>query len=263
MAVEGESEDLKKTTYQILYCNEEKKWWDQVFQMVTAAGKPCYKPSPQVVVTPMDFIKIKIEEKIKDLVAKDKNCAMAEHLNQLDSFSHQNMQYLSERDGSRHNNNNNKTEADEEKPEVNQNNTDGRYNAQINASKTNVKKKLTRAVSAHQKQSIEKKVNEMKITSRWLADSAITTFYGKPAFHAYGNGNTNPTVGGTIYGNYLKTHNVNPQSGDNHPEFKQVFTSALVGAVTHDAKMSKSPAAAALTKKTPHARQPILPRKLV
>ena len=119
MAVEGESEDLKKTTYQILFCNEEKKWWDQVFQMVTAAGKPCYKPSPQVVVTPMDFIKIKIEEKIKDLVAKDKNCAMAEHLNQLDSFSHQNMQYLSERDGSRHNN---KTEADEEKPEANLNN---------------------------------------------------------------------------------------------------------------------------------------------
>jgi hypothetical protein len=40
----------------------------------------------------------------------------------------------------------------------------------------------------------------MKHVSRWLPDSAITTYFGKPAFHPYGNGNTNPTVGGTVYG---------------------------------------------------------------
>lgn len=80
----------------------------------------------------------------------------------------------------------------------------------------------------------------MKHTSRWLPDSAITTYFGKPAFHAYGNGNTNPTFGGTLYGNYLKTHNVNPHSGDNHPEFKQVFTRAIIGAATNKVIMSKS-----------------------
>jgi len=50
----------------------------------------------------------------------------------------------------------------------------------------------------------------MKATSRWLPDSAFTTYFGRPAFHPYGNGNTNPPVGGTVYGQYLNTHNVNP-----------------------------------------------------
>jgi hypothetical protein len=57
---------------------------------------------------------------------------------------------------------------------------------------------------------LEKRVNEIKSTSRWLADSAITTYFGKPAFYPYGNGNVHPTVGGTVYGQYLLTHNVNP-----------------------------------------------------
>lgn len=78
----------------------------------------------------------------------------------------------------------------------------------------------------------------MKHTSRWLPDSAITTYFGKPAFHAYGNGNTNPTSGGTIYGDYLKTHNVNPHSGDNQPEFKQVFERAIIGGATKEAILS-------------------------
>ena len=37
-------------------------------------------------------------------------------------------------------------------------------------------------------------------TTRWLPDSAFTTYFGKPAFHAYGKGNVNPTVGGVNYG---------------------------------------------------------------
>lgn len=79
---------------------------------------------------------------------------------------------------------------------------------------------LKRAQSVKQKKNLDKRLNEMKSTSRWLPDSAITTYFGKPAFHPYGNGNTKPTVGGLICGDYLKTHNVNPQSGDNKPEFK-------------------------------------------
>jgi hypothetical protein len=62
-------------------------------------------------------------------------------------------------------------------------------------------------------------MKELKLTSRQLADSAYTTYFGKPAFHAYGNGNTKPTVGGINYGQYLKTHSINPHSGDNKPQY--------------------------------------------
>lgn len=105
----------------------------------------------------------------------------------------------------------------------------------------------------------------MKPTSRWLPDSAITTYFGKPAFHAYGNGNTNPTYGGTLYGNYLKSHNVNPQSGDNKPEFKQVFERAIIGAATKEAILNTSsrPGKSTQLKKEAPIRQPILPRKLL
>jgi hypothetical protein len=37
---------------------------------------------------------------------------------------------------------------------------------------------------------------EYKDKGRLLADSAFTTYFGKPAFHTYGNGNRNPVVGG-------------------------------------------------------------------
>ena len=69
MAVEGESEELKKTMYQILFCDDQKKWYDEMFKQVTAAGKPSNKRPPQKTVTPMEFIKIRIEEKLKELIA--------------------------------------------------------------------------------------------------------------------------------------------------------------------------------------------------
>ena len=53
--------------------------------------------------------------------------------------------------------------------------------------------------------------------TRWLADSAFTTYFGKPAFHAYGKGNVHPAVGGNVYGHYMLSHNVNPESGKNLP----------------------------------------------
>jgi hypothetical protein len=47
---------------------------------------------------------------------------------------------------------------------------------------------------------MDKRIAELNSTTRWLPDSAFTTYFGKPAFHLYGKGNVNPTVGGNIYG---------------------------------------------------------------
>jgi hypothetical protein len=61
------------------------------------------------------------------------------------------------------------------------------------------------------------RINQLHSTTRWLPDSAFTTFFGKPAFHAYGKGNTNPTYGGPIYGQYMLSHSINPECGSNMP----------------------------------------------
>jgi hypothetical protein len=80
------------------------------------------------------------------------------------------------------------------------------------------------------------------LEGRLLPDSAMTTYFGKPAFHAYGNGNTKPTVGGLSYGAYLKTHNINPHSGDNQPEYAQVYDHAMMEPKMYVGKgKSKSP----------------------
>ena len=72
---------------------------------------------------------------------------------------------------------------------------------------------------------LEAKMKELKLTSRQLPDSAMYTYFGKPAFFAYGNANTNPTNAHQK----LKTHNINPHSGGNKPEFSQVHGRALLG----------------------------------
>jgi hypothetical protein len=59
---------------------------------------------------------------------------------------------------------------------------------------------------------------ELKTKGRLLSDSALTTYFGKPAFHVYGNGNTNPVNAGISTGDHLKTHNINPHSGANQPK---------------------------------------------
>jgi len=76
MAVEGEAEEFKLSTYKQLFCggDQEKKWWDQVFRTVTPAGKPCYKADEykgKPLVTPSDFLRDKVENKIKELLEKD------------------------------------------------------------------------------------------------------------------------------------------------------------------------------------------------
>ena len=47
---------------------------------------------------------------------------------------------------------------------------------------------------------LKKRRSDFLNTTRWLADSSFTTYFGKPPFHAYGKGNVNPTVGGVNYG---------------------------------------------------------------
>jgi hypothetical protein len=47
---------------------------------------------------------------------------------------------------------------------------------------------------------VAEKIMQLRLEGRLLPDSAYTTYFGKPAFHAYGNGNTNPTNGGLSYG---------------------------------------------------------------
>ena len=67
---------------------------------------------------------------------------------------------------------------------------------------------------------MKKKKSEFLNTTRWLPDSAFTTYFGKPAFHAYGKGNVKPTVGGCIYGNQLLSHNINAECGDHVPQYQ-------------------------------------------
>lgn len=69
-------------------------------------------------------------------------------------------------------------------------------------------------LTEEQKQELRELYEKLKKNSRWLPDSALTTYYGKPAFHAYGNGNTGGAPG---HPTYLKTHNINPHAGGNKP----------------------------------------------
>lgn len=104
---------------------------------------------------------------------------------------------------------------------------------------------------------MQEKMKELKKCSRWLPDSALTTYFGKPAFHAYGNGNTDPTYGGSVYGQYLLTHNINPHAGGNQPEFNQVHGRAMLGGTVQiRGPGSRSP------KKAPikFTRKPVPPR---
>jgi len=82
-------------------------------------------------------------------------------------------------------------------------------------------------------------MKELKLTSRTMPDTALTTYWGKPTWHAYGNGNTNPTYGGPMYGNYMLSHNVNPHVKDNHPEEQQVYNRAMMGPMVMQTSRNK------------------------
>ena len=100
---------------------------------------------------------------------------------------------------------------------------------------------LVRELTREEKKSIKEKMKWLKLEGRLLPDSAMTTYFGKPAFHTYGNGNVRPASGGLVYGQYLKTHNINPHSGDNKPEHAQVYGRAMVNPKVVIRGGSKSP----------------------
>lgn len=81
--------------------------------------------------------------------------------------------------------------------------------------------------AVQQAKELKKRRSVFLNTTRWLPDSAFTTYFGKPAFHTYGRANTNPTVGGINYGQTLLTHNINAECGDNPPFYQQVYEPAL------------------------------------
>ena len=84
-----------------------------------------------------------------------------------------------------------------------------------------------RELTKEEKRSIREKMKKLKLEGRLLPDSAMTTYFGKPAFHSYGKGNIKPTVGGVNYGHNLLTHNINAECGDNPPLYQQVYDNAL------------------------------------
>jgi hypothetical protein len=51
-------------------------------------------------------------------------------------------------------------------------------------------------LTKEEQRNIEEQLERLKLEGRLLPNSAYTTYFGKPAFHAYGNGNTKPTNGG-------------------------------------------------------------------
>lgn len=84
-------------------------------------------------------------------------------------------------------------------------------------------------MTREERRNVEIKKKELKLQGRLMSDSALTTFFGKPAFHAYGNSNVHPAQGGLVYGDYMKTHNINPHSGANEPKSVQVYKRAMRG----------------------------------
>ena len=75
-----------------------------------------------------------------------------------------------------------------------------------------------------EEKALKAKISQLNATTRWLADSAFTTYYGKPAFHAYGKGNVNPTNENSKF----LTHNINGVTGKQKAKYKQVYDSALI-----------------------------------
>jgi hypothetical protein len=55
--------------------------------------------------------------------------------------------------------------------------------------------------------------------TRNLPNSSFTTYYGKPAFEAYGRGSSAKN---------LKSHNVMPHKGENNPKDVQTYYTALL-----------------------------------
>ncbi|CAD8178218.1 unnamed protein product [Paramecium pentaurelia] len=73
----------------------------------------------------------------------------------------------------------------------------------------------------------KERIKKFQGETRWIADSAFTTYFGKPAWGPYGYNNINPAVGGIIYGQHLLSHNVQPHRNKNDPFYIQTYQNAL------------------------------------
>ena len=98
---------------------------------------------------------------------------------------------------------------------------------QSEATKKTLPKKILTPAQKKAEKELKKRRSEFNNTTRWLADSSFTTYFGKPAFHAYGKGNVNPSIGGVNYGHNMLSHYINAECGDHPPLYQQVYDSAL------------------------------------
>lgn len=83
-----------------------------------------------------------------------------------------------------------------------------------------------------EREAVLQRTEEIRSRGRLMPDSSLTTYFGKPAWHTYGRGNLNPAQGGLVYGDYLKSHNINPHSGANMPPTVQGFERTMRGKQT-------------------------------
>ena len=144
------------------------------------------------------------------------------------------------------------TKTKEQNPKNKSQNIQKNNIAETNVDYDEVKKKLNQGnmlvaeplVKEKTKGPTKSQINRLKKfynTTRWLPNSAFTTYFGKPAFENYGYGNTNPVYGGLFYGNYMLSHNMNPIDGANHPPEKQVYSSAMMKSVQRKGIRKPSP----------------------
>lgn len=71
MVVEEETDPLKKSIYKQQFCDAERKDLEKFMKGVTPAGKTCYEVKEnQTLVKPQDYLKQKMEEKLKTMVWK-------------------------------------------------------------------------------------------------------------------------------------------------------------------------------------------------
>ena len=85
-----------------------------------------------------------------------------------------------------------------------------------------VSSKTPKSATIGSKRQMER-IKKLHQTTRWLPNSAFKTYFGKPIFANYGQGNVNPAYGGLMYGDYMKTHNIAPHEGSNNPNTQQVY----------------------------------------
>jgi len=90
-----------------------------------------------------------------------------------------------------------------------------------------LEKEMRKNLTKEQQEEVDAKLRELKLTSRNLPDSSMTTYFGKPPFYAYGHANSIVVNENDKY----KTHNINPHSGGNKPHYSQIHKRAMMGKI--------------------------------